>query len=84
MKSETLQLSGTLDEASAMNVAQVLNSVKGVSKVAIATASNSVSIDFDDDITSAQELRSKLDQAGFGVKKAGHGSEGMCCGSCGS
>ncbi len=84
MKSETLQLSGTLDEATAMNVARVLNTINGVSKVAIATASNSVNIDFDDDVTSVQELRSKLDQAGFGVKKAAHGSEGMCCGSCGS
>lgn len=83
MKSETLQLSGTLDESAAMNVARVLNAVKGVSKVAIVTASASVNIDFDDDVTSTQELRTALQQAGFGMKRA-HGEAGMCCGSCGS
>lgn len=82
MKSEILQLSGALNEASAINVAQALNGVKGVSKVAIATASASVAVDFDDGITSAQELRAILQQAGFGLKKA-HGEQGMCCGSCG-
>jgi copper chaperone CopZ len=83
MKSETLQLSGTLDEASAINVARVLNTINGVSKVAIATASSSVDIDFNEDINSTQELRTMLQQAGFGVKKAAHGEGGMCCGSCG-
>jgi copper chaperone CopZ len=83
MKSETLQLSGTLDEASAINVARVLNTINGVSKVAIATASSSVDIDFNEDITSTQELRTLLQRAGFGVKKAAHGEGGMCCGSCG-
>lgn len=84
MKSETLQLSGTLDESAAMNVARVLNAVKGVSKVAIVTASASVNIDFDDDVTSTQELRTALQQAGIGMKKPAHGEAGMCCGSCGS
>ncbi|HJV72826.1 MAG TPA: copper chaperone [Noviherbaspirillum sp.] len=83
MKSEILQLAGTLDEATAMNVAQVLNTVKGVNKVAISTAGASVDINFNEDITSSQELRAVLHQAGFAVKKA-HGEGGMCCGSCGS
>lgn len=82
MKSETLQLSGTLDEAVAMNLARALNAVSGVSKVAIATASASVTVDYDDEATSPQELRAALQQAGFGVKRA-HGEAGMCCGSCG-
>lgn len=83
MKSETLQLLGTLDEASAMNVARALNAVSGVNKVAIATANASISVDFDEEVTSAQELRRTLQQAGFGTKRQGHGEEGMCCGSCG-
>lgn len=82
MKSETLRLLDAMDEASAMTVARVLNAVKGVSKVSIATASASIAVDFNDDVTSAQELRSALQQAGFGLKKA-HGEQGMCCGSCG-
>lgn len=84
MKSETLQLLGTLDESAAMNVARVLNTVKGVSKVAISTANASVNIDFNDDITSTQELRAALQQVGFRVKSGAHGEAGMCCGSCGS
>jgi copper chaperone CopZ len=84
MKSETLQLAAALDESNALNVARVLNTVNGVSKVAISTAGQSVNVDFDDDVTSAQELRTVLHQAGFSVKKAAHGDGGMCCGSCGS
>lgn len=82
MKSETLQLLGALDEAAALNVARVLNAVNGVNKVAIATASASVNVDFNDDVTSAQEMRTVLQQAGFGLKRA-HGEAGTCCGSCG-
>ena len=83
MKSETLNLLGTLDETAAMVIARVLNAVKGVNKVAIVTAAPSVSIDFDDEVTSVQELRTALQQAGFALKRAGHGEAGMCCGSCG-
>lgn len=82
MKSETLNLLGTLDEAAAMVIARVLNAVKGVNKVAIVTADPSVSIDFDDEVTSVQELRAALQQAGFSLKRS-HGEAGMCCGSCG-
>ena len=84
MKSETLQLAGTLDEANAMIVARVLKAVNGVSKLAISTTGRSVDIDFNEDVTSTQELRTVLDQAGFGAKKAAHGEDGVCCGSCGS
>lgn len=84
MKSETLQLSGNLDEASAMQVAHALNAINGVSKVAITTAAASVNIDFNEDVTSTQELRAVLQRAGFRVNRLEHGEEGMCCGSCGS
>ena len=83
MKSETLQLSGKLDHASAVNVARFLRDIKGVSKVAITTANASVSVDFDDGITSAQELRAKLQRAGIRVNSPAHAEAGMCCGSCG-
>ncbi|HEY0843979.1 MAG TPA: heavy-metal-associated domain-containing protein [Noviherbaspirillum sp.] len=82
MKSETLQLLGTLDEASAMNAAKALQAVNGVSKVAVSTADASISVNFDDEATSTQELRRSLQQAGFALKRPAH-AEGMCCGSCG-
>lgn len=83
MKTENLSLSNALDETSAMEAARVLNSIRGVSKVAITTATGTINIGFDDEVTSLQEVRTALQRAGFGVKRA-HGEEGMCCGSCGS
>ena len=84
MKTETLSFSGALDETHAMEAARVLNSINGVSKVAITTRTGSISVSFDDESTSLQEVRRALQRAGFGVKRAAHGEEGMCCGSCGS
>lgn len=84
MKSETLSLTGAVDEARAMEIARVLNAVKGVNKIAISTANSSVSVDFNDDLTSVQELRATLEKSGLGKAKPAHGEEGMCCGSCGS
>lgn len=84
MKSETLQFSGTLDEAAAMSIARILNAVDGVQKVAIATATASVDINFDEDVTSVQELHAALQKAGVGMSTRGHKEAGMCCGSCGS
>lgn len=83
MTSETLELNHALDEAAAMVIARVLKSVNGVNKVAISTTNASVAVDFDDDLTSTQEIRSVLKQAGVGLKKPA-GEAGMCCGSCGS
>lgn len=84
MKTENLSLSSALDETRAMDAARVLNSINGVRKVSITTATGMVNISFDDDITSLQEVRTALQKAGFGVKRGAHGEEGMCCGSCGS
>lgn len=83
MKSETLQFFGKLDEAAAMHIARALHTVEGVGKVSIVTATSSVQIDFDDDVTSVQELRSALDNAGIRLDKSAHREAGMCCGSCG-
>lgn len=84
MKSETLELAGVLDEAHAMELAGALKTVNGVRKIAISTAGASVDVDFDGDLTSTQELRAVLQRAGFSLKKAAHGENGSCCGSCGS
>lgn len=82
MKSETLQFAGTMDEAVAMNVARVLDAVNGVSRVAIATSSGSITVDFNDGLTSARALRNAVEQAGFSLKRV-HGEAGVCCGGCG-
>jgi copper chaperone CopZ len=74
----------TPDELTATSATRVLNRVKGVRKVAIATASGSANIDFDEEVTSTQELLTMLQREGFSVKEPVHGEDGMCCGSCGS
>lgn len=80
MKSETMQFLAPLSETNAVNVAHVLSAVKGVANVA--AASNGIQIQFDDNLTSTQELRTLLQRAGFDVKKPAHGEDGVCCGSC--
>jgi CCGSCS motif protein len=60
-----------------------LKAVNGVSKVAIVTANASLNIDYDESVTSVQQLRTALQEAGVGVKKPAHGEAGVCCGSCG-
>ncbi len=83
MAIETLKLASTLDEATAIQAAQVLNSVKGVRKLNFLTANASLIIDFDDDLTSLQELRTVLTKAGIKPGGQAHGSPGNCCGGCG-
>jgi CCGSCS motif protein len=82
MKSESLQLSAILDDASAKGVAAALQSVNGVSKYTISV--DSIAVDFDENVTSTQELRTALQRTGIALKKPAHGEAGMCCGSCGS
>ncbi|RZI42596.1 hypothetical protein EGT07_11375 [Herbaspirillum sp. HC18] len=82
MKSETLSLQGQLDETIALNIAQLIGRVSGVKKVNVLTAESVVKVDFDDELTSVQELRTVVQKAGLGAK-AVHGENGMCCGSCG-
>lgn len=83
MKTETLELAGPLQQEQAMNIAQALKAVEGVSRVAISTTSGRVTIDFEDGATSIQELGNIVQQAGQRVRKEGHAERGMCCGSCG-
>lgn len=83
MKAETLQLSSALDDSRAQVIASVLNTVGGVNKVAISTATGAVEVAYDENITSMQEIRTVLQKAGLTAKRAEHGEEGMCCGSCG-
>lgn len=84
MKTEILEFAGAIDQGLAMNIARVLQSVRGVSRVAISTEAARVTVDFDDDLTSPQELRTLVQRAGLAEKvKASHAERGMCCGSCG-
>lgn len=83
MKTEILNLAAAVDQAGAMHIASILQSVPGVSRVAISTAAGRVTVDFDGDRTSGQELHALLERAGCDTKNSSHAERGMCCGSCG-
>lgn len=83
MKSETLQLQETLNDASITKITAALNAVNGLKKLAVTTASSSIQVDFDETLTSTKEMRTLLKNAGVNVKNAAHGEQDSCCGGCG-
>ena len=85
MRSETLKLTGTTNQNSADSVTRVLRGVRGVGEIEIALESSEVKVQFDDQITSSQELQNVLAQAGYAIstEKSVHGENGSCCGGCG-
>lgn len=86
MQSETLKLTGTTpNQDCADSVIRALKGVRGVSEIVLGHENSEVKIQFDDEITSKQELQNVLAQAGYALsaEKAVHGENGSCCGSCG-
>lgn len=85
MRSEILKLTGTKNQDCADNVTRALLGVKGVSNAVVVLEKSEVNVQFDDQITSTQELQNVLAQAGYAVstEKSVHGENGSCCGSCG-
>ena len=82
MQSETLSLTEKLSDASASEAVRVLNGIPGVRKAAVASEA-AIAVDYDEELTSLQEVRTVLRKAGFSIRVPQHGEEGMCCGSCG-
>lgn len=85
MRSETLKLAGTTTQDCADKVTRKLQNVNGVNNVAVVLENSEVNVQFDEEITSSQELQNVLTQAGYALstKKPAHGENGSCCGSCG-
>lgn len=85
MRSETLKLTGTNNQDCADGVTRALRGVRGVSDITLALEKSEVKVQFDDEITSSQELQNVLAQAGYALsaEKAVHGENGSCCGGCG-
>ncbi len=85
MRFETLKLSGTTNQDGAASVTRALRGVRGVGEIVVALENSEVSVQFDDQLTSATELQNVLAQAGYAIstEKSVHGENGSCCGSCG-
>lgn len=78
----SLQLNASLDLPGIEKILNVLRHVPGVRAVEASPGSADVHVQYDDDLTSSQEIRTTLARSGFPLKPAAHAGGG-CCGSCG-
>lgn len=77
-----LQLSAVLDHASVDKMIGVLRSMPGIRAVEIAEGSSRVDVQYDDGLTSPQEIDTSIARSGFPLRPRAVRSGG-CCGSCG-
>ena len=84
MQTEILTVFGVNGEGCAAKVTNALKTVNGVRDVTVSIAGSNATVQFDENLTSSQELNATLLRAGYGVNSAkpAHGSGG-CCGGCG-
>ncbi|HEX2529891.1 MAG TPA: heavy-metal-associated domain-containing protein [Burkholderiaceae bacterium] len=89
MQTEVLKIIGLNNEAGVDKLSAALKAVKGVSDVSVSLAGSKATVQFNDDLTSKQELQTTISRAGFSVDDRsesgghGHGHGGdSCCGSC--
>jgi copper chaperone CopZ len=83
MQTETMKLNGMTGEACADKINSALLAIKGVNEVTISLAGSRAAVQFDEDQTSLQELRTVLVRAGYGVETVEKKAAGACCGGCG-
>lgn len=82
MRTDLIQLSESIDSIAAARLASALQAIPGLEKVSISTTANNVKVEFDEDLTSTQELRMAIACAGLKSVPKSHAG-GSCCGSCG-
>lgn len=76
-----LALCATLDRPAAEKMFATLRRVPGVRAVEAPAGSSRVHVQYDDDLTSPQEISSTVARAGFPLLEVAPGP-GACCGSC--
>lgn len=89
MQIETIKLSGITGDSCAEKINSALLKVKGVNDISISLEGCKATVQFDEELTSLQELQTTLAHAGYTLVKAGYSeaakekSSGSCCGGCG-
>lgn len=85
MQTEILNVTGMTSEDCTDAVMRALKTIDGVSNVSVSYPQNRAIVQFDEQLTAAQEMQAALAKAGYGVKaaKAEGESCGGCCGKCG-
>ena len=84
MKSRTLHITNRLNQDGALALAHTLHLVDGVKSVICSAGNSQVHVDFNEDVTSPQEIETVLERAGYHLRTTPNAhANGSCCGSCG-
>ena len=85
MQTEIIKIRGMNSEGCIDKVNAALKSVKGVGDVVVSLANNKAKVQYDEQLTSSQELQATLARAGYSIDAtSSEGScGGGCCGGCG-
>lgn len=84
MKTQTLQISYTLNDQTARDLSTLLLRIPGVDAAECQAGAGTISVNFDEDRTSVLEIETTIARAGYRlVPNANRASSGSCCGSCG-
>ncbi|MEQ1934494.1 MAG: heavy-metal-associated domain-containing protein [Fimbriimonadaceae bacterium] len=84
MKTEHLKVTGMTCSGCISSVTQALKAVSGVSDVNVSLAAGEATVQFDERLTSPEQLKSAVKGAGYGVDRPNttqrHQGKGSCCG----
>lgn len=69
MKTENILVTGMTCGGCVNSITQALKSVAGVSEVNVLLATGETSVQYDEKLTSPMQLRSAVENAGFGIEK---------------
>ena len=77
-----LQLSAVLDHSGVNKMLSVLRTMPGIRAVEVSAGSSRIDVQYDDGLTSPQEIDTTISRSGFPLTQRAARSSG-CCGSCG-
>jgi len=84
MQTEHLKVTGMTCGGCTSNVTNALNAVKGVDDVAVSLSAGEAVVQYDERLTSPEQLKSAVKGAGYGVDAVGTNQKptgkGCCCG----
>lgn len=84
MQTESLKVTGMTCDGCTAKVAKALKALDGVKDVVVSLSEASAMVRFDERLTSSAQLKSAVEQAGYGARadSASHGrrAKGSCCG----
>ena len=84
MQTELLKVTGMTCDGCIRNVTKALKAVNGVGDVTVSLSAGDATVQYDERLTSPDQLKSAVKSAGYGVDAPNaahsHRSKGCCCG----